>query len=470
MKAKKALVSILISSVAFFLFFFLPGQALRTEGAPAGYSVATLMQQDIGIFLNGKEFLLNVPPVMEKGRTLVPVRFLLEAMGAQVDWNGANGTVYIYIENLRIELVVGADTARLNGRTVPLDVPARIIGSRAYVPLRFVSENLGASVSWDGERRSVFITFGEALFDSGLIQKEVPASYKDLDLNVETYGIAVGDAAGKVLQLLGEPAREDGTIYGYRWWAYSQDPLNYLLLGIKDGRVVTIYSCGQEWKFGPVKPGAILQDLNEHFKTAGGLYVEETRTIYKLHLPTLIYDQIMVTFYYDSLDNNKITAIRLEDKGVAESRYALFFKYRSAQGERETYNLQRMREAEVADERQIFDLVNVERAKRGLSILSWHQLAAQAALEHSREMFIHNYFSHVSAVTDKALDRRLDDQGIDFRLAAENIARGQLDGIEVHHGLMNSSGHRENILNRDLRTLGVGVYRDCYTQNFVTEK
>jgi uncharacterized protein YkwD len=291
-----------------------------------------------------------------------------------------------------------------------------------------------------------------------------------LELHVETYGVALGDAAGKVLGLLGEPLWEDATIYGYRWWVYNRDPLHYLLLGIKDGRVVTIYTCGQDWHFGPVKPGTTLQELNEYFQLAGGLYVEETRTVYKLHLPTLIYDRIIVTFYYDALDSNKITSIRLEDRTVAGNRYALFFQYRSAQGERESYNPQRLREAETADERQIFDLANAERARRGLPILSWHQLAAQAALEHSREMFIHNYFSHVSAVTGKTLDRRLDDQGVDFRLAAENIARGQLDGIEVHHGLMNSPLHRQNILNRELGALGVGVYRDCYTQNFVTEK
>ena len=470
MKSKKALVNLLFFSTAFFLFFLICGQALRIESAPAGNSPVASGQADIGIFLNRKELFPDVPPIIDKGRTLVPVRFLLEAMGAQVEWRGDNGAVYIYLEDLSIELVMGSYTARLNGRIVPLEAPARLIGSRAYVPLRFVAENLGATVSWLDEIRSVAIAFGDGFDDSvsGLVREERPATYSDLELSIETYGVALGDAEEKVLQELGEPDRVDPTIYGYNWWVYNQDPLHYLLVGIKGGRVVSVYTCGLEWRFGAVKPGTGLPELKEHFSTADGLYVEETRTIYKLHLPTLIYKRIMITFYYDSLDNNKITAIRLEDRALAEDMYELFFQCRSAQGEGGAYDPRGMREAEMTDERQIFDLANVERIRRGLPALSHNELAAQVAREYSREMFMHNYFDHVSPVTGKTLDQRLDDYGIDFRLAAENIARGQLDGIEVHHGLMNSSRHRDNILNRDLKSLGVGVYRECYTQNFIT--
>jgi uncharacterized protein YkwD len=473
MQVKKALLNILVYTVVFFLLLFFPwpGQALRTEWAAAQNSAAASVQGDIRIFVNGKELLMDVPPLVEKGRTLVPVRFLLEAMGAQVQWKAASETVAVYIGKISIQLVMGAETAHLNGRPVPLDVPARIMGSRAYVPLRFVSENLGAGVAWDGDRRIIFINSEGVFSGNGPAPMGPPVYYQDLDLNVQTYGVALGDAAGKVLQLLGEPVREEGTIYGYCWWVYNHDLLNYLLVGIRDGKVAALYTCGQQWSFGPVRPGTALQDLKDHFKTATGLYVEETNTIYKLHLPTLIYEQIVVTFYYDSHDNNKIVALRLEDREAAGCRFARFFKYRSSsQGERAPYNLQQMREAEHTDERQIFDLANVERARRGLPLLTWHPLAARAALEHSREMFTHGYFAHVSEVTGKTLAHRLDDQGVDFRLAAENIAKGQLDGLEVHHGLMNSSGHRNNILNGALRTLGVGVYRDCFTQNFVTER
>lgn len=300
---------------------------MRIESAPAGNSPVASGQADIGIFLNRKELFPDVPPIIDKGRTLVPVRFLLEAMGAQVEWRGDNGAVYIYLEDLSIELVMGSYTARLNGRIVPLEAPARLIGSRAYVPLRFVAENLGATVSWLDEIRSVAIAFGDGFDDSvsGLVREERPATYSDLELSIETYGVALGDAEEKVLQELGEPDRVDATIYGYNWWVYNQDPLQYLLVGIKDGRVVSVYTCGLEWRFGAVKPGTGLPELKEHFSTADGLYVEETRTIYKLHLPTLIYKRIMITFYYDSLDNNKITAIRLEDRALAEDSTSCFF-------------------------------------------------------------------------------------------------------------------------------------------------
>ncbi|MDO9533788.1 MAG: stalk domain-containing protein [Bacillota bacterium] len=453
-----------------FLLSLRPGEAMAVVGG--NYSHFAFAQNEIRIFLNGQEIFMDTAPVIEAGRTLVPARFVLEAMGAVVEWNDSTSTVFVKMDEKTIELPIGNRTVRINGSPLRLDVPARLIGNRTFIPLRFVTENLGAEVYWDAVGRTIYLQL--LSLEEVLIRQEYSPYYRDLKVEVETYGIALGDTAQRVILLLGEPARKDATIYGYTWWIYNRDMLNYLQVGIKDGKVMTIYSCGGEWNFGTITRGSRLFELEEGFSTSDVLYVDSIWTAYKLHLPTLIFNNMVATFYYDAHDQDKITAVRLEDREVAVDRYVLFFKHRSSggssTGKKEPLPAQIMRDAEAGDERQIFDLVNAERARRGLPVLNWHGPAALAALGHSTEMFIHDYFSHYSEVTGKALDQRLDDQRIVFTFAAENIARGQLDGIEVHHGLMNSYGHRENILHKNVRSLGVGVYRECYTQNFVTER
>jgi uncharacterized protein YkwD len=391
-------------------------------------------------------------------------------MGAEVSWHSSTKAVSVVLEDTIIEMAVGQTTALLNGSRASLEVPLRLIGNRAYVPLRFIAESLGADVGWDDAERIIIIEVPFLDFEPSPEKPgPTPPYYQDLNVQADTYGISPGDPARKVLDLLGEPDRRDETIYGYRWWIYNEDYQNYLQVGIKDGFVVTLYTTGEEWNFGPLHRGCGLDLLEDSFEIADRLIVERNRVIYELYLPTLVYENLVATFYCDEQDKNKIIAVRLEDREVAEDRFGLFYKYRFRQGERDSYDQGKMRDAEAAEERQIFDLANAERSLRGLPPLSWNGNAALAALEHSKEMYDYNYFDHFSPVTGEAVDHRLDNHGINFILAAENIARGQLDGIEAHHGLMNSLLHRENILHEDLRSLGVGVYGDCYTQNFVTE-
>lgn len=467
MRKKINIYKPLIIIIMLVFSFALPAGAFQ-EG-PVHNSVVLQAKNDIRILLNGEELRTGVPFVIEEGRTLIPVRFFLETMGAEVSWYSSTKSVSIALDDTSIEMVVGEKNAFLNGSPVALNVPLRLIENRAYVPLRFIAENLGADINWNDAERLIIIEI--PFLDSEFLQEKPRPSlsyYQDLGIQVETYGISLGDPGQAVLDLLGEPARRDDTVYGYSWWVYNKDYQNYLQVGIKNGSVVTIYTPGQGWSFGPLQRGCRLNLLEDSFEIADRLFVEENRVIYELYLPTLVYENLVATFYYDEQDKDKIMAVRLEDREVAEDRFGLFYKYRSPQGERDSFDQEKMREAEAADEKQIFDLANVERLLKGLSPLNWNGDAALAALGHSREMYVHNYFDHFSPVTGKGLDYRLDKCDINFILAAENIARGQLDGIEVHHGLMNSLRHRENILQKDLRSLGVGVYGDCYTQNFVT--
>ncbi len=116
-------------------------------------------------------------------------------------------------------------------------------------------------------------------------------------------------------------------------------------------------------------------------------------------------------------------------------------------------------------ERQVFDLTNALRAKRGLHALAWDDTAALAARKHSADMAKRDYFSHTDPDGISPFDR-MKAEGIRYVAAAENIAYGYRSAIEAHNGWLNSSGHRKAMLAESYTNLGVGVYDYRYTQNF----
>lgn len=112
---------------------------------------------DLRILVNGTLLQPDVPPFIEQGRTQVPLRAVFQALGAEVEWDGATHTVTATRRGRQVVLTVGAPTARVDGQEVPLDVPARIVDNRTFVPLRFVAEALGASVGYDAAARTVLV-------------------------------------------------------------------------------------------------------------------------------------------------------------------------------------------------------------------------------------------------------------------------------------------------------------------------
>ncbi|MGO4890483.1 stalk domain-containing protein [Anaerobacillus sp. MEB173] len=94
----------------------------------------------------------NDEGIIQDGRTLVPLRAIFETLGASVEWKGATQTIVATRGNDKIVLVVGSRTTNVNGKSVLIDVPATIFNGRTFVPLRFVSEALGADVQWDSNK------------------------------------------------------------------------------------------------------------------------------------------------------------------------------------------------------------------------------------------------------------------------------------------------------------------------------
>ncbi|HEV8534420.1 MAG TPA: CvpA family protein [Candidatus Limnocylindria bacterium] len=127
--------------------------------------------------------------------------------------------------------------------------------------------------------------------------------------------------------------------------------------------------------------------------------------------------------------------------------------------------------ADPIAERQLFDLVNEERTKRGRAALAWDERLVAVAREHSQEMFRLKYFSHESPVAGSFADR-IRAARIGYSRAGENLAYAQSVGV-AHQALMDSEGHRDNILRPEFTRIGIGVisagvYGRMITQLFIT--
>lgn len=125
----------------------------------AGVLFCATAAQNISVTVDGNPVRFSdVGPRMISGRVMVPLRGVLEAMGAFVDYNSATGTVMAQKGNIDLQLKIGDRTATVNGRTVALDVPAMTMSGRTMVPLRFMGESLGADVRWNEATQTVSIT------------------------------------------------------------------------------------------------------------------------------------------------------------------------------------------------------------------------------------------------------------------------------------------------------------------------
>ncbi|MEA3314055.1 MAG: stalk domain-containing protein [Caldisericota bacterium] len=109
--------------------------------------------------INGKTIKLDSPPIIIKDRTLVPLRFISEAFGAKVEWNSVFRLVFINMGEKKIIVQIGIPYASINGIKVLLDSPPLIVKDRTMVPLRFIAEALGAEVTWDKTTKSITIIY-----------------------------------------------------------------------------------------------------------------------------------------------------------------------------------------------------------------------------------------------------------------------------------------------------------------------
>lgn len=118
--------------------------------------IFTIGKTDAFVFGEAKQN--DVAPVIYGDRAFIPARFVAENLGAVVEWDNETRTVTITKDDIKIVITIGAETAIVNGETIALEKPAFIENDRTYTPIRFIAEKLGSTVDWDPDGQIITIT------------------------------------------------------------------------------------------------------------------------------------------------------------------------------------------------------------------------------------------------------------------------------------------------------------------------
>ncbi|MFN2746097.1 MULTISPECIES: CAP domain-containing protein [Bacillus] len=300
---------------------------------------------------------------------------------------------------------------------------------------------------------------------------------KEKSLNIPSSGLLsfIGKSSETIEKKLGKPDRVDPSAYDYDWWVYNQGKKQYVQIGIQNHKAVTLFATGDGINVSPFKIGQPSRDVFKTTQIAPYVNVKYDGNSYRFEFseedmntrPTVKAGNRYVQLYMDKFDGT-LSSVRAFDAATLIKQRPYEVVYRGALIEPKTLTEADWKKIERANERQIFDLTNVIRQRRGLSRLDWDEAVSKVAYGHSSDMKEHQYFSHVSE-TDGTLKDRLEKGKVNFEQAGENIALNYVDGPAAVEGWMNSEGHRKALLNADYTHLGVGVDEKYYTQNFIKQ-
>ena len=291
---------------------------------------------------------------------------------------------------------------------------------------------------------------------------EKPVLDKPLKTQVSIHNIELGSPQEKVTAELGEPKNQSMNEYGTEWFTYHDGYQNFVMVSFDDKQIVNAIYTNDDLisSTAGIKYGSLKSTVRETF----GEPIKEIRkglNIYMLQesegFDVFKSGDTYTYVFYDLHQNDKVTAIQLINDSMEKKKTGIY-----AGGDANLRN---------GFEQQLFDLTNAARVRHGLSILKWESNVAVTARKHSADMADNDYFSHENKQGKSPFDRMKDD-GVSFRGAGENLAYGQSSSIFAHEGLMNSEGHRENILLDTYSHLGTGVsfnekLQPYYTENFL---
>lgn len=282
------------------------------------------------------------------------------------------------------------------------------------------------------------------------------------DTNIKRYiEIKLGDNEESVISKIGNPSRKDISEYDFTWYVYNNVKSNFVMVGIKNQKVVALYSNSIDSSdMNGIKLGDSIDVTRENHKSIE--YKKKGNTKFMIdsrdQFDIFIEDNKYITVFYDLYNESKVTSYQIIDKYIEESSKDIYPKY--------------SKELKDSFEKQTIDLINSVRDRENLNRLSFNSKASVSALKHSEDMRDENYFDHENKKGESPFNR-MKKEHIRYSLAGENIAAGQINAIYAHEALMNSIGHRKNILG-DYKNIGVGVsfgghYKLYYTQNFFSE-
>ncbi len=169
----------------------------------------------VNITVDGKEIAVDVAPYIdENARTMVPVRFVSEALGCVVSWNAGEQRVRISHTGSAVDLHIGEKTAHINGVEKEMDTTAVLKAGRTMVPLRFLAETFGLNVNWKEEQRTVAIKSpatlpGEESSAPGSDEDKQSAPGSDED---ELPNLQIGIVTGNLVNIRSGPGTDNARL------------------------------------------------------------------------------------------------------------------------------------------------------------------------------------------------------------------------------------------------------------------
>lgn len=303
---------------------------------------------------------------------------------------------------------------------------------------------------------------------------EVKLSFFDREITKEEpLDQLIGKSLSHLLEAFGEPVQSAPSRYDYEWYLFTDEENYFYQFGIKDNQVVTAFITGEQANIFPLEIGMNYEEVERFYVFKEE--VEFDRFSFRLSeedietTPIIMLDEgILLQLYFD-IHTDQLSSIRIMNGEVAVKHQPYYLSYTGPLPKKSRLSNDDWEMVTQSEAYAIFILTNMIRKRFEVNPLQWHNQASQVASLHSQDMHQLDYFSHQSQDGRDLLDR-LTDGEVSFSRAGENIAAQYTDGLAAVEGWLNSEGHRRALLDESFTHLGVGVYQNYYTQNFITDK
>lgn len=321
----------------------------------------------------------------------------------------------------------------------------------------------------------------DALVDHKTVKKDSKSSdNKEKNPNSiprPTVGLStwIGKSTSTLDLTMGSPDRIDKTEYGYDWWIYNKDLTNFNMFAVANEKIVSVIGAGEKAEIEPFYIGQNLQTVFPQGSFESTVVINWKATTYRFELseedfvnrPLIKLGDIYAQIYIDGF-TKKVTSIRFLNKAtlILEKPYEL--TYSGALDEMPTPTSVEWPIIQKGYEKEIIDFTNVIRNYYNLPALTEIPELSVVSRLHSQDMFDNKFFSHKST-DNKNLGERLNAAQIPFAKAGENIAAKYVDPVAAVEGWLNSTSHREALLDPEYSHIGVGVVQKLYTQNFIQQ-
>lgn len=184
----------------------------------------------VNVVVDGTPMSLSKPAVTMNGYTIIPMKDIFERLGASVSWDGDNEIVTAQKEEINVQLKIGSPVAQINGVSYLLPVKAQIFEGRTMVPLRFVSQALGCHIGWDGDTFTAYVDSnsipGENQLDQSAIDDLVTKMDTEIIVGSEPNQIGLTEKEAMIAILLPDD------ISRKKWEALSDRSKRHLLYQI----------------------------------------------------------------------------------------------------------------------------------------------------------------------------------------------------------------------------------------------